>query len=116
MYHFYLLNVSEIKVLFINIQGKVVGGYISHYLLEKSRIVTQNSRERNYHIFYRLCCGAPKALQERLHIKSPDNYRVRCIYHWLIIYCWFILYFIDLLYFTGVCACRFDTPRMFEIQ
>ncbi|XP_078492466.1 unconventional myosin-VI isoform X2 [Ciona intestinalis] len=57
------------------VKGKVVGGFVSHYLLEKSRIVMQNSRERNYHIFYRLCCGAPDDVRTRLHLTTPDNFR-----------------------------------------
>ncbi|XP_077972837.1 unconventional myosin-VI-like isoform X3 [Styela clava] len=56
-------------------KNKVVGGFVSHYLLEKSRIVLQNSKERNYHIFYRLCCGAPQDIQEKLHLMSPDKFR-----------------------------------------
>uniref|UniRef100_A0A8C6TRB0 Unconventional myosin-VI n=1 Tax=Neogobius melanostomus TaxID=47308 RepID=A0A8C6TRB0_9GOBI len=45
------------------------------YLLEKSRICTQGSEERNYHIFYRLCAGAPEDMKEKLHLKSPDTFR-----------------------------------------
>eukprot|EP00941_MAST-03F_sp_MAST-3F-sp1_P003900 g3900.t1 len=37
--------------------GKIVGAELEHYLLEKARICTQGSGERNYHIFYYLLRG-----------------------------------------------------------
>lgn len=58
-----------------NEKSSVVGGFVSHYLLEKSRICVQGKEERNYHIFYRLCAGASEDIRERLHLSSPDNFR-----------------------------------------
>ncbi|ETE72834.1 Myosin-VI, partial [Ophiophagus hannah] len=58
-----------------NEKNSVVGGFVSHYLLEKSRICVQGPEERNYHIFYRLCAGAPENIREKLYLSSPDNFR-----------------------------------------
>ncbi|XP_043962541.1 myosin VIa isoform X13 [Gambusia affinis] len=58
-----------------NEKNAVVGGFVSHYLLEKSRICTQSSEERNYHIFYRLCAGAPEDIRQKFHLSSPDTFR-----------------------------------------
>ncbi|XP_029688524.1 myosin VIb isoform X5 [Takifugu rubripes] len=58
-----------------NEKNAVVGGFVSHYLLEKSRICVQSNDERNYHIFYRLCAGASEELKQKLHLDSPDSFR-----------------------------------------
>ncbi|KAK2825995.1 hypothetical protein Q5P01_020209 [Channa striata] len=58
-----------------NDKNAVVGGFVSHYLLEKSRICMQSNDERNYHIFYRLCAGASEDIKKKLHLDSPDNFR-----------------------------------------
>ncbi|KAI0792931.1 P-loop containing nucleoside triphosphate hydrolase protein [Abortiporus biennis] len=51
-----------IQILFDGEQ-EIVGARIRTYLLERSRVVFQPLTERNYHIFYQLCAGAP--LKER---------------------------------------------------
>uniref|UniRef100_A0A3P8RKW8 Unconventional myosin-VI n=1 Tax=Amphiprion percula TaxID=161767 RepID=A0A3P8RKW8_AMPPE len=58
-----------------NEKNAVVGGFVSHYLLEKSRICRQSPEERNYHIFYRLCAGAPEDIRQKFHLGSPDTFR-----------------------------------------
>ncbi|XP_041419042.1 unconventional myosin-VI isoform X1 [Xenopus laevis] len=58
-----------------NEKNYVVGGFVSHYLLEKSRICVQGQDERNYHIFYRLCAGAPEDIRQKLFLCSPDTFR-----------------------------------------
>ncbi|XP_072534758.1 myosin VIa isoform X2 [Salminus brasiliensis] len=58
-----------------NTKNAVVGGFVSHYLLEKSRICRQSQEERNYHIFYRLCAGATEDIREKFHLTSPDSFR-----------------------------------------
>ena len=65
------------KFIEIHFDGKcqVVGGYISHYLLERARVTSQSPDERNYHIFYQLCAGAPEEMAKKLHLAPPDNFR-----------------------------------------
>ena len=46
-----LLKGKFIRVWFNN-QGKMAGGDIETYLLEKSRVTYQSPMERCYHIFY----------------------------------------------------------------
>uniref|UniRef100_A0A7N6ATW0 Unconventional myosin-VI n=1 Tax=Anabas testudineus TaxID=64144 RepID=A0A7N6ATW0_ANATE len=58
-----------------NEKNAVVGGFVSHYLLEKSRICRQGPEERNYHIFYRLCAGASEDIRQKFHLSSPDTFR-----------------------------------------
>lgn len=54
--------------------GEPEGGVIYNFLLEKSRVVSQNQNERSFHIFYQVCGGATKDMKENLGITSPDYY------------------------------------------
>lgn len=67
---------SKFVELHYDSEYKVIGGHISHYLLENSRICTQSTEERNYHVFYMLCAGTPKGLRDYLGLGKPDDYRV----------------------------------------
>jgi myosin protein heavy chain len=54
--------------------GKMAGGDIEHYLLEKSRAIKQNPGERCYHIFYQLFTGFIPGLKERLFLDHDVKY------------------------------------------
>ena len=64
------------KKIHFNSDYSLSGASISHYLLEKSRVCLQNPQERNYHVFYEICLGAPEALKKDLELKTPEDYRV----------------------------------------
>jgi myosin-5 len=58
-----------IQILFDGRQ-EIVGARIRTYLLERSRIVFQPTTERNYHIFYQLCSGAPSKERKDLGLDT----------------------------------------------
>ena len=56
--------------LHFNKNALVVGAYIQHYLLEKSRVISSGDQERNYQIFYQLLRGAPEPMMTALNLKN----------------------------------------------
>ena len=54
--------------------GQPLGGNVSNFLLEKSRVVMQNPFERGFHIFYQLCNGIGEDQRGQYGLYDPENY------------------------------------------
>ncbi|CAH0564840.1 unnamed protein product [Brassicogethes aeneus] len=51
--------------------GKLAGADIETYLLEKARVISQQTLERSYHIFYQMMSGSVKGLKEMCLLNQP---------------------------------------------
>uniref|UniRef100_W5M973 Myosin IXB n=1 Tax=Lepisosteus oculatus TaxID=7918 RepID=W5M973_LEPOC len=54
--------------------GVVRGAVVEKYLLEKSRLVSREKNERNYHVFYYLLLGASEEEREEFKLLQPEDY------------------------------------------
>ena len=62
-----------IEIIF-NKKTDIVGATIRTYLLERSRLVFQPLKERNYHIFYQLIQGATTEMKKELQLSTINNF------------------------------------------
>uniref|UniRef100_A0A8C9WC27 Myosin IXB n=1 Tax=Scleropages formosus TaxID=113540 RepID=A0A8C9WC27_SCLFO len=54
--------------------GIVRGAVVEKYLLEKSRLVSREKNERNYHVFYYLLVGASEDERKEFKLLQPEDY------------------------------------------
>lgn len=62
-----------IEIMFDD-QTTIIGAKIRTYLLERSRLVFQPLKERNYHIFYQLCAGVTEAQRQSLQLLPVEQF------------------------------------------
>ncbi|KAL4487053.1 hypothetical protein ABPG72_001505 [Tetrahymena utriculariae] len=60
----------------VNKHQRIIGAFITKYLLEKSRVIHLSEGERNYHIFYHLLFGGDKNIIKQVSLsgKKVENF------------------------------------------
>ncbi|KAI1007044.1 Myosin-2 [Podosphaera aphanis] len=62
-----------IEIVFDN-KTNIIGARIRTYLLERSRLVFQPAKERNYHVFYQMIAGASDSQREEWNLLPVDKF------------------------------------------
>ena len=67
-------DLGPITDIFDFLSGLIIGARISEYLLEKSRIVSQATDERNYHVFYEMLTGLTDDQKQKYGLLEANKY------------------------------------------
>jgi myosin heavy subunit/ankyrin repeat protein len=68
------------EILFSENHSSIVNSNLSTYLLEKTRVVSQETDERNYHIFYFLLNGGSQDMLKQLDLLEYQQNPALCYY------------------------------------
>lgn len=63
-----------LEIFFDSTQHLPKSAHITNYLLEKQRVVSQITNERNFHIFYQFTKHCPPQYKETFGIQGPETY------------------------------------------
>uniref|UniRef100_A0A7S2SEZ6 Myosin motor domain-containing protein n=1 Tax=Rhizochromulina marina TaxID=1034831 RepID=A0A7S2SEZ6_9STRA len=58
-----------------DLAGVVIGGRVTNFLLEKSRVISQAADERCFHVFYHLCTGGIDEIPESREFFVAQNFK-----------------------------------------
>jgi len=67
---------GKLLKLYFGKSGGIAAAQVSHFLLEKSRVVAAGPKERSYHIFYQLLAGTTPSERAALRLGEAQSYRL----------------------------------------